>query len=247
MPMDIFQQFIYFTMVAAIYLSPILIILIIVFFIKKKYKAIFLSILSIPVIGMTIWGWFYWSLFSEVEKKDNEREVLAQRFDLGAAIKIYQGAFVGLDERGTKPYRRIFEFGSVDKKDQESTFIFSVPSERVHSAAFANFRNETSPKLEDAYLILINKKHHEIFSADENPEKYISTNFPSIPESVSIHNIFIMTMDLNSATHSHLIWSPKWRHEDVRYGYKKNGEKYILLWTTQKVYFSFLKGNREYI
>ncbi|WP_223788800.1 hypothetical protein [Marinicella meishanensis] len=247
MPMDLFQQFIYFTMVATIYLSPILVVLIITFLIKKKFKAIMWTILSAPLTGLALWGFFYLSIFTEMSKDANHREDLSARFDLNDGIKIYQGAYVGLSDRGSEPRNRIFEFYQVEKHDKNATFIVSVPARRARSAAYANFKTEQSQPLEPAYLILVNTHQHQNYKVAGNPEEFIQQNFPSIPESVSIHNIFILKMNVKYSVNVFLYWSPIWRDERAREDLKRNPNKPPWLWTHQKVYFTFLKGNRDYI
>lgn len=152
MPLTLIQQFFYFLMVAALYASPLILLVLFLSWRKKAMtKGLVLVAAGLLLGAGLLQSSFQFSMLGESSRYEEEQRSLADyRGDISAPVAS-SGAYVGTERMGDLDYR-LYQFPALD--GSRRTLEVAVPPPGINAVAFLRHSIALLPELAAARLVV---------------------------------------------------------------------------------------------
>ncbi|MEQ8313253.1 MAG: hypothetical protein RL839_08835 [Gammaproteobacteria bacterium] len=152
MPLTTIQQFFYFLVVAGLYGSPLIFVILYLSWRKKSIAKGFVVIAVCLVLGAgLLQSSFRLSTMREANNYNREQGALSDYAGNISGTSTYAGAYVGLETIGSLEYS-VYQFAALDGSDRWLRVL--VPPPGIGAAAFLRHDSESQSELEPARLVV---------------------------------------------------------------------------------------------
>ncbi|MCI5107551.1 MAG: hypothetical protein MRY76_12610 [Pseudomonadales bacterium] len=155
MPMTMIQQFLYFLMLAALYGSPLILILLYLSWRNKAMTKGLIVILAGLLLGAgLLQSSFHFSMMRESASYSGEQEALAAYAGDNARLSVYTGSYVGTETGGSAGDLEfsVYQFAALDGSDRWLQLLLPPPG--IGAVAYLRHASDPWPEMEAARLVV---------------------------------------------------------------------------------------------
>jgi hypothetical protein len=153
--MTMIQQFLYFLMLATLYGSPLIIILLYLSWRNKAITKGLIVILAGLLLGAgLLQSSFHFSMMRESASYSSEEEALAAYAGENARPSVYTGSYVGTETGGSAGDLEysVYQFAALDGSDRWLELVLPPPG--IGAVAYIRHTDDPRPELEAARLVV---------------------------------------------------------------------------------------------